>query len=365
MQQLVKIKTASHSSDSSSILIIYAGGTLGMVHDGKGTLLKPFNFNQILEKMPELNGFEMELTIVSIKEPMDSANFDPEQWIEIGTIISNNYNDFDGFVVLHGTDTMAYTASALGFQLENLNKPVILTGAQLPLGVPRTDARENFITSLEIASEKHPDGTPFIREVCIYFDYYLFRGNRAKKVQSNRFEAFASENYPFLAEAGVTINYNSSAIKQETFQAPLKFSPYFLKDIAVIKLYPGIQQDHIENVLSSERIKGVILETFGAGNGPNLLWFYNVLRKATDRGIVIMNISQCLGGKVIQGKYETSHFLIDAGVISGGDITFEAAIVKMMFVLAHPEYSKNAKIYLSNPLRGEMEADILYQADFA
>jgi L-asparaginase len=354
MQQPVKIKTAAHGPQASSLLIIYTGGTFGMAYDSEGRLMKPFDFGSILEKLPELNRFEMELTFVSLDHPMDSSNFNCSHWLEMAGIVYENYDAFDGFVILHGTDTMAYSASALSFLLENLNKPVIFTGAQLPIGIARTDARENFITALEIASAKE-SGRPLVREVCIYFDYYLLRGNRSKKLQSNHFDAFVSENYPVLAEAGVSIEYNHAAIQSGFSAGMINFKTGLDSDIAVIKLFPGMQEKYFSSVFDVPGLKAVLLETYGSGNAPDYPWLIRCVEKAIRRGIVIFNVSQCVGGKVIQGKYETSRMLQDAGVISGGNITFEAAVAKLMFVLAQPEYSGNASEMLAQPLRGEMD----------
>lgn len=354
MQQAVKIKTASHGPDASSILIVYTGGTFGMAYDGSGRLLRPFDFSDILLQLPELNRFEMELTFISIDKPMDSSNFDTSHWLEMASVIYENYETYDGFVILHGTDTMAYSASALSFLLENLAKPVIFTGAQLPIGVARTDARENFITSLEIASARGDKG-PLVQEVCIYFDYYLLRGNRAKKVQSNHFDAFVSENYPVLAEAGVSIEYNMSALHQLPTSGKLRLHSQLNQDIAVIKLFPGIQEKSLSPVFSIPGLKAVVLETYGSGNAPDHPWLIRVLEETIARGTVVLNVSQCLGGKVMQGKYESSRRLMEAGVISGGNITFEAAVAKLMFIFGHQEYALEPEKFIANSLRGEMD----------
>jgi L-asparaginase len=350
MYDIIKLKTASRSRGLTSVLIIYTGGTMGMSYD-KDRRLVPFDFTEILDKLPELHRFELELTIISFETPLDSSNFKPSHWIDLAKIIHKNYDTYDGFVILHGTDTMAYTASALSFLLENLSKPVIFTGAQLPIGVVRTDARENFITALEIASTK-VDGKALISEVCIYFNNFLLRGNRSKKVQSSHFDAFMSENYPYLAEAGVTIEYNKQALNHPVSSQPLKVYTVLDTNICILKLFPGISPEYIKNVLGMPGLKGVVLETYGSGNAPSDEWFISCLKEAIAKGILIFNVSQCIGGTVDQGQYLTSKGLTEAGVVSGGNITTEAAVTKMMFVLANVK-KDHAKV-LTESLRGEM-----------
>jgi L-asparaginase len=350
MYDIIKLKTAARSRGLTSVLIIYTGGTMGMSYDMDHRLV-PFDFSEILDKLPELHRFELELTIISFETPLDSSNFKPSHWIDLAKIIHKNYDTYDGFVILHGTDTMAYSASALSFLLENLNKPVIFTGAQLPIGVVRTDARENFITALEIASSKK-GGKAVVSEVCIYFNNFLLRGNRSKKVQSSHFDAFMSENYPYLAEAGVTIEYNSLALNQQGPVQPLKVYTALDTNICILKLFPGISSEYIKNVLSTPGLKGVVLETYGSGNAPSDEWFIGCLREAIEKGILIFNVSQCIGGMVDQGQYLTSKGLTQAGVVSGGNITTEAAVTKMMFVLANVK--KDQAKALTIPIRGEM-----------
>ena len=356
MQEAVKIKTAFHGPDSPSILIIYTGGTFGMAYDNKGRLLHPFDFASILEQLPELNRFEMELTFISIDQPTDSSNFNELHWVEMAEIIFNHYNFYDGFVILHGTDTMAYSASALSFLLENLDKPVIFTGAQLPIGVARTDARENFITSLEMASA-HENGKPLIQEVCIYFNDTLIRGNRAKKTQSIHFDAFVSENYPILAKAGVSIEYNKVAFLNSNSTQSVQLVKELNINIANIKLFPGINEKSLKAILEIENLEVIILETYGSGNAPDASWLIDLLKTAIDNGIIIYNVSQCMGGKVIQGKYQTSRQLKAIGVVSGGNITFEAAIAKSMYVLSVEKERAFRIKMLSTSLRGEMDSE--------
>jgi L-asparaginase len=349
-----KITTSSIKNNrATSVLMIYTGGTLGMVFDSKSRSLVPFNFNEILTNVPELHRVEFELTILTLEKPIDSANMNPANWVEIARIVYDNFEEFDAFVILHGTDTMAYTASALSFLLENLSKPVILTGAQLPIGIARTDARENLITALEIASATI-NGRPVIPEVAIYFNSYLLRGNRAKKKESSQFNAFRSENYPNLAEAGVTIDYNFPFIRPYRTDLPLQLHEQLDENVMILKLFPGINQKFIRNVFNTEGLKGVVMETYGAGNAPSESWFLEELKAAIDNGIVVFNVSQCDGGRVLQGTYQTSRKLQKIGVVSGSDITTEAAITKMMYLFGRNESSERVKFNLEQELCGEM-----------
>ena len=347
----ININTAKPDKPKSKVMIIYTGGTFGMTTDSHGVLV-PFDFSLILEHLPTLRNLFLDLTVISFEHPIDSSNIGPVHWQTIGQIVFDHYSEQDGFVVLHGTDTMAFTASALSFMLPGLNKPVILTGAQLPISEPRSDARENLITSLEIASAKKDDKA-LVPEVAIYFDYSLLRGSRSKKVESMHFDAFESENYPPLAKAGVKIDYDFSAIKPFRSEESLKLLTKLDTHISILKLFPGINQSTVEAIVNTPGVKAIVLETFGAGNAPSSNWLLNGLRAAIERGIIVLNISQCPGGMVIQGKYETSKALDEIGVISGRDMTAEAAVTKLMILMG--EYSLDkAKWLIDKPLAGEL-----------
>ena len=335
-----------------SILLIYTGGTIGMMQDVRTGELKPFNFKALTKQIPELEKFDIELSSISFKHPIDSSNMHPRVWIELATIIKDNYAKYDGFVILHGSDTMSYTASALSFMLENLAKPVILTGSQLPIGIIRTDGKENLITAIEIAAAQK-NNKPIVTEVCIYFEYKLHRGNRTYKYNSAHFDAFKSPNYPALAEAGVNIQYNQTALLKPSKKA-LAVHTQLENDIAVLKLFPGLSKKITLSILNTAGIKAVIMETFGAGNASTEEWFIQALKTAIDKGIIIYNVTQCAEGKVIQGMYETSSQLKKIGVVSGFDITFESAIAKLMYVLGKKVLTSKAKQLLETNLRGEI-----------
>jgi L-asparaginase len=336
----------------SSVLLIYTGGTIGMMHDVRSGELKPFDFKSLTKQIPELNKFDIELSSIAFKKPIDSSNMHPAVWIELAKTIEANYNKYDGFVILHGSDTMSFTASALSFMLENLSKPVVLTGSQLPIGIIRTDGKENLITAIEIAGAKDK-GKPIVTEVCIYFEYKLYRGNRTFKYNSQHFDAFKSPNYPVLAEAGVNIKYDQNALLKNS-RKKLSVHTKLDNDISVLKLFPGISKKITSAILQAPGLKAVILETFGAGNASTEKWFIDELKEAISRGIIVLNITQCNEGKVVQGMYETSSQLKKIGVIGGSDLTFESAITKLMFLLGQKLSKKQVEKSLQENLRGEL-----------
>lgn len=322
-----------------------------MTYDEDGVLI-PFDFSLIMEQLPTLKNLALELTVVSFETPIDSSNIIPEHWQVLAKIIFQNYDTHDGFVVLHGTDTMAYTASALSFMLEGLSKPVVFTGAQLPITEARSDARENLITALDFASAKK-DNRPLVPEVCIYFDYELLRGNRSKKVESMQFDAFDSGNYPPLAKAGVKIDYNFSVIRNVPPGSKLSLRSLIDNNISILKLFPGITQSTIDAILKTSGLKAVILETYGSGNAPTSVSLLKALKEIIAKGVIVLNISQCPGGMVIQGKYETSRELQQIGVIGGADMTTEAAVTKLMLLLGEYDGKKTREMLVKN-LAGEL-----------
>ncbi|MDN3688812.1 asparaginase [Cyclobacterium jeungdonense] len=350
--KIVRLNTAAKTDIEYAVLIIYTGGTLGMAYDEQGALV-PFNFGKILEKIPNLNSLNISITVISFPEPIDSSNINLQHWVDMAYIIYENYDTYDGFVVLHGTDTMAYSASMLSYMLAGLNKPVIFTGAQLPISAMRSDARENLMTALEIAISK-ANGKPVVPEVCIFFNHMLLRGNRAKKVQSVHFDAFESENYPALAESGIVIDYNYASIRPYEEGKKLKYLNRLDNNVMVLKLFPGITKNVVQHCLQINGLKGIVLETYGSGNSPSEDWFIQSMEEAVDKGLLIFNVSQCNGGRVIQGRYQTSKDLKRVGVLSGGDMTTEAAITKMMFILANESDETEIKRKMMTPLAGEM-----------
>ncbi|MGR7812525.1 asparaginase [Lacinutrix undariae] len=336
-----------------NILLIYTGGTIGMIKDPDTGALKAFDFNNLLNRIPELKLLECNINTVSFDEPIDSSNMNPEYWVQMAELIEDNYHQFDGFVVLHGSDTMSYTTSALSFMLENLAKPVILTGSQLPIGDLRTDAKENLITSIQMASLQK-QGKPIIREVGLYFEYKLYRGNRTTKLNAEHFEAFESLNYPHLAESGVHLTINYANLFKPNARKKLVVRKIFDTNIALIKLYPGISETILYSIINTEGLKGVIIETYGAGNATTEDWFIDLLKTTIKKGIKVINVTQCSGGSVSMGQYETSSQLKNVGIISGKDITTEAAIAKLMYLLGQNISAKTFKTIFETSLRGEL-----------
>ncbi|QNK62358.1 type I asparaginase [Pedobacter sp. PAMC26386] len=335
----------------TKILIIYTGGTIGMVNDPLTGSLIPFDFEQIQQNVPELARLNYHLSVHSFDPILDSSNMDPVVWAELAGIIKDTYDDYDGFVVLHGSDTMAYTASALSFMLKNLGKPVVLTGSQLPIGEIRTDAKENLITALEIVATKN-NGEAMVPEVCIYFDYQLFRGNRSIKYNSEKFEAFQSPNYHILAEAGVSLSFYNNYI-HDLPKEPLQVQSNFNANIGVLKLYPGITAQAVQAITRSS-VDAIVLETFGSGNTTTAQWFIDSLQAAIDQGKLIVDISQCQGGSVELGKYETSKKLQQMGIISGFDMTFEATVTKLMYLMGQNLTNAEIAVLMEQSLRGEL-----------
>lgn len=336
------------------ILIIYTGGTIGMIENPETHVLQPFDFTHLIDNVPKVKMLDYDIANTQFNPPIDSANMSPAHWRELATTIEENYDDFDGFVVLHGTDTMAFTASALSFMLENLHKPVIITGSQLPIGEVRTDGEENLITALQVAAARDKEGEPMVREVAILFENYLWRGNRSTKMSADNFNAFKSNNYPALAKIGLGIHFNEEALYRVPSRRPMKVRYNMDTNVIFIDLYPGMKESTLRYMLATPDVKGVVLRTYGAGNAPDDAWFIDTIRKAVERGIVIMSVTQCVNGGVRASLYDTGNRLSQAGVVSGHDITSEAAITKMMYLFGMGLPPENVKKYLCYSLCGEV-----------
>ena len=338
----------------SKILLIYTGGTIGMNRNPKTGSLEPFDFEHLVYNVPELKAFDIEIDTFQFQPPIDSSDMSPRHWTDLSHCIADHYDRYDGFVVLHGTDTMAYTASALSYMLENLTKPVIFTGSQLPIGQLRTDGKENLITSIEIAAAKNEAGHARVPEVGIYFGGHLLRGNRTTKQSAEEFNAFESFNYPHLVEAGVNIVYHHDRILQPDYSSPM--IPHFRLDnnVIIFSLFPGIREDLIRHIIHTPNLKSIVMRTFGSGNAPSGPWLLNALKEGTRAGKVIVNISQCMQGAVEMGRYDCGYHLQEAGVISGRDSTVESAVTKLMFLQSHYDDPQTIRQLMTQSLRGEI-----------
>jgi len=341
-------------AQNTSVLLIYTGGTIGMIENTQTGTLENFNFEQLQKYIPELRKLDFQIDSYQFDPPMDSSDMEPEIWKKLVTIIHEHYDQYCGFVILHGTDTMAYTASALSFMLEGLNKPVILTGSQLPIGVLRTDGKENLMTSIEIAAAQDISGHPMVPEVCIFFENHLMRGNRTTKMNAENFNAFRSFNYPALAVAGIHIRFNPAHIHPYVETRKLKVHLLLDTNIAVLKLFPGIQENVIVATLAIEGLKALVLETYGSGNAPRKPWFIRCLKEASGRGIVVVNVTQCNAGTVEMERYETGSQLLQVGVVSGRDSTTESAVTKLMFLIGHGYSAAEIRERMNQSIAGEI-----------
>lgn len=339
---------------NTSVLLIYTGGTIGMVENPETGSLEPFNFAHLTYHLPEMKRLKFQVDHIVFDPVIDSSDIMPEHWQKMVRTIEENYDKYDGFVILHGTDTMSHTASALSFMIENLTKPVVLTGAQLPIGKLRTDAKENLITALEIAAERDDAGNPMISEVCIFFQNDLFRGNRTTKLNAENFNAFKSFNYPKLAKSGIKIKYNEAALLPSLTKGDLKFHYNLDPNVVVLKLFPGISFNTVHAILNIEGLRAVVLETYGTGNAPLADWFLDLLQDAVKRDVLILNVSQCKMGIVDMHRYVTGQALMNIGIVSGFDSTIESAVTKLMLLLGHGYNAAEVKKRMLRSLTGEI-----------
>jgi len=345
-------------TNTNRVLLIYTGGTIGMGRNPKTDALEPLDFNHLIENLPEFKSITTQIDVYQFTPAIDSSDMNPRLWAQIVRIIADQYEQYDGFVVLHGTDTMAFTASALSYMLENLTKPVILTGSQLPISQLRTDGKENLVTSIEIASAYHKDGTPIVPEVCIYFSGKLLRGNRSTKINADGFNAFDSFNYPHLADAGVNIIYHEEYILKPDYEKPMK--PHFVMDpnVVVFTLFPGIQENIVRHILDAPELRSIVMRTYGSGNAPQKPWLMHLLKQATEHGINIVNISQCAAGTVEMARYDNGYQLKNAGVISGYDATVESTVTKLMHLQGHYTDWRIIRNLMNHPMRGEFTQNL-------
>ena len=345
-------------TNTNRVLLIYTGGTIGMGRNPKTDALEPLDFNHLIENLPEFKSITTQIDVYQFTPAIDSSDMNPRLWAQIVRIIADQYEQYDGFVVLHGTDTMAFTASALSYMLENLTKPVILTGSQLPISQLRTDGKENLVTSIEIASAYHQDGTPIVPEVCIYFSGKLLRGNRSTKINADGFNAFDSFNYPQLADAGVNIVYHEEYILKPDYTKPMK--PHFVMDpnVVVFTLFPGIQENIVRHILDAPELRSIVMRTYGSGNAPQKPWLMHLLKQATEHGINIVNISQCAAGTVEMARYDNGYQLKNAGVISGYDATVESTVTKLMHLQGHYTDWRIIRNLMNHPMRGEFTQNL-------
>lgn len=342
-------------TQKSALLLIYTGGTIGMKQDMKDLTLKPFDFSQILDEVPEIRKFAFKIDTYSFEPPIDSSDVEPSLWQDLARLIKEKYEDYDGFIILHGTDTMSYSASALSFMLDGLTKPVIFTGSQLPIGVPRTDGKENLISAVEIASAKDEEGHPAIPEVCVCFDSLLMRGNRSTKVNSEVFRAFQSPNFPPLAEAGINIRYNNEYIrKPNDWYQSLTINTELDTRVSILKIHPGITPEVVRNILCGKDTRAIIMETYGSGNAPTRDWFLDIVKESSAMNKIIVNVTQCLAGTVNMNIYANGKALERAGVIDGYDSTTESALAKLFYLMGKSRDNEWVKAMMSRNLKGEI-----------
>lgn len=342
-------------TQKSALLLIYTGGTIGMKQDMKDLTLKPFDFSQILDEVPEIRKFAFKIDTYSFEPPIDSSDVEPSLWQDLARLIKEKYEDYDGFIILHGTDTMSYSASALSFMLDGLTKPVIFTGSQLPIGVPRTDGKENLISAVEIASAKDDEGHPAVPEVCVCFDSLLMRGNRSTKVNSEVFRAFQSPNFPPLAEAGINIRYNNEYIrKPNDWYQSLTINTELDTRVSILKIHPGITPEVVRNILCGKDTRAIIMETYGSGNAPTRDWFLDIVKESSTMNKIIVNVTQCLAGTVNMNIYANGKALERAGVIDGYDSTTESALAKLFYLMGKSRDNEWVKAMMSRNLKGEI-----------